>query len=241
MTHDQKHPDQPVGYAMPHWQAPMHPVPEPMVGRFCRLEPLNAERHARSLYDANARDVDGRNWTYLPYGPFSSMDAYHTWIEKTCRGNDPQFYAIVDLNTGDALGVASHMRIMPTSGSIEVGGINFSPLLQRTSAATEAMYLMMARAFNLGYRRYEWKCDALNGPSRAAAQRLGFSFEGIFRQATVVKGRNRDTAWYSIIDKEWPALKEVYLQWLNPANFDEHGRQRSRLSIGTSSTLGQRE
>ena len=146
------------------------------------------------------------------------------------QAHDPLFYAIVDLAKGEAVGVASYLRISPSSGSIEVGHINYSPLLQRTPAATEAMYLMMAQAFDLGYRRYEWKCHALNAPSRSAAQRLGFSFEGIFRQAAVVKGRNRDTAWYAAIDEEWPALREAFERWLDPTNFDEKGNQRVRLS-----------
>jgi len=142
-------------------------------------------------------------------------------------------FAVVDPITDDAIGVAGYLRITPASGSIEVGHLNFSPRLQRTRAATEAMYLMMAHAFELGYRRYEWKCNALNLPSRAAALRLGLSFEGIFRQATVVKGRNRDTAWYAAIDSEWPALRAAFLQWLDPANFDEQGQQRISLSALT--------
>lgn len=201
-----------------------------MNGRFCRLEPLDPMRHAKALHAANALDVGGKNWTYLPYGPFETLDDYRTWIEQYCCGSDPLFYAIVDLTTGEAAGVTSYLRISPSSGSIEVGHINYSPLLQRTPAATEAMYLMMARAFDLGYRRYEWKCNALNTPSRAAAQRLGLSFEGVFRQATIVKGRSRDTAWYAAIDLEWPGIKEVFLQWLSPSNFDERGKQRSQLS-----------
>ena len=146
------------------------------------------------------------------------------------RGNDPLFYAILDQATNRAVGVAGYLRIDPRNGSIEVGHLGYSPLLQRTPAATEAMYLMMARAFELGYRRYEWKCDSLNEPSRAAALRLGFVFEGIFRQAVVVKGRNRDTAWFSVIDSEWPALKAAFVNWLAPDNFDEQGRQLARLS-----------
>jgi len=173
-------------------------------------------------------------WTYLPYGPFDTLESYRAWMEGMCRRSDPLFYAIVDRETGRAVGLAAYLRIDPASGSIEVGHLNFSPLLQRTPASTESMYLMMERAFNLGYRRYEWKCDALNGPSRSAAQRLGFSFEGIFRQATVVKGRNRDTAWFSVIDQEWPTLKEAFQRWLHPTNFDEMGKQRARLSTMTA-------
>ena len=176
-------------------------------------------------------------WTYLPYGPFDSLDTYRAWTEEMSRRSDPLFFAIIDHNSGHAsgraVGLASYLRIDPAAGSIEVGHLHYSPLLQRTPAATEAMFLMMERAFNLGYRRYEWKCDALNAPSRAAAQRLGFTFEGIFRQAVVVKGRNRDTAWFSIIDAEWPALANAFRRWLDPANFDPQGKQRERLSTLT--------
>lgn len=240
MEYELNHLNQPVGHVVDAWQPPPPPPREPMEGRFCRLEPLDPMRHATSLYAANALDVEGRNWTYLPYGPFDSLDSYRAWMERQCCGSDPLFYAIVDLANGNAVGVAGYLRITPGSGSIEVGHINYSPLLQRAPAATEAMYLMMARAFDLGYRRYEWKCNALNAPSRAAAQRLGFSFEGVFRQATVLKGRNRDTAWYAAIDQEWPALREAFLSWLSPANFDEQGKQQAPLSALTAPILKQR-
>jgi len=228
--------NQPVGLVVPEWKSPELPGRETMEGRFCRLEPLDA-RHAESLHSANTLDVEGRNWTYLPYGPFNTLADYRTWIEQYCCGSDPLFYAIVDTTTRKAVGVASYLRISPINGSIEVGHLNYSPLLQRTPAATEAMYLMMERAFNLGYRRYEWKCNALNTPSRTAAQRLGFSFEGVFRQANIVKGRNRDTAWYAIIDQDWPAIKEVFLQWLDPSNFDVKGVQKTRLADLTAPIL----
>lgn len=221
---------QPVGFPLPNWKPPELPSREPMEGRFCRVELLDPSRHAAALHAANARDVDGRMWTYLPYGPFATLDSYHVWAMDVCKRPDPMFYAIVDKTTDRAVGVASYLRIDPAAGSIEVGHINYSPLLQRTPAGTEAMFLMMERAFALGYRRYEWKCDSLNAPSRAAAQRLGFSFEGIFRQATVMKGRNRDTAWFAVIDREWPTLKSAFQRWLNPSNFDESGKQRARLS-----------
>ena len=150
---------------------------------------------------------------------------------KTCLDDDPLFHAVVDRANGRATGVASYLRIEERAGVIEVGHINYAPPLQRTPASTEAMYLMMRRVFDeLGYRRYEWKCDALNAPSRAAARRLGFRFEGIFRQATVYKGRNRDTAWFSVLDSEWPALKAAFERWLSPENFDEDGRQRQSLA-----------
>ena len=221
---------QPVGELLADWKVPIATSGVVLEGRLVRLEPLRAGRHAASLHAANALDVDGRNWTYLPYGPFESLEAYRSWIENSCSGHDPLFYAIIERASNAALGVASYLRILPESGSIEVGHLNFSPPLQRTPAATEAMFLLFTHAFELGYRRCEWKCDALNAPSRAAAQRLGLSFEGIFRQATVVKGRNRDTVWYSVIDKEWPALAGVFARWLDPANFDAAGHQRVSLS-----------
>lgn len=228
--------NQPVGVIVRDWTPPPHPGREAMDGRFCRVEPL-APGHAESLYAANALDVDGKNWTYLGYGPFASLKDYASWVEQQCRGSDPLFFAIIDLATGQAVGGASYLRIDPGNGSIEVGHINYSPRLQATPAATEAMYLMMARAFGLGYRRYEWKCNALNAASRTAAQRLGLSFEGVFRQAMISKGRNRDTAWYAAIDGEWPAIQAAFQQWLDPANFDGQGMQRSRLSALTAPIL----
>jgi len=230
MEHDINHLGQRVGFVCPGWKPPASPSREPMEGRFCRLEPLDPRRHAASLHGANAEDVEGRMWTYLPYGPFESRDDYVAWAEEVSRRSDPLFYAIIDRGTDRAVGVASYLRIDPPSGSIEVGHLGYSPLLQRRPGGTEAMFLMMERAFDLGYRRYEWKCDALNGPSRAAAQRLGFSFEGIFRQAAVIKGRNRDTAWFSVTDNEWPALRRAFVHWLGPATFDEQGKQRVQLS-----------
>jgi RimJ/RimL family protein N-acetyltransferase len=204
------------------------------------LESLDPDRHAAALFEADAADVDGRSWTYLAYGPFQDFPSYRAWLEAHCRGDDPLFFAVIDLADGRPAGVASYLRIAPAAGSIEVGHIHYSPRLQRRPAATEAMYLMMKQAFESGYRRYEWKCDALNAASRAAAQRLGLSFEGIFRQATVYKGRNRDTAWYAAIDAEWPALREAFVAWLDPANFDPAGRQRTRLSDLTKHILKQR-
>jgi RimJ/RimL family protein N-acetyltransferase len=197
-----------------------------MQGRFCRVEPLDPARHADDLFAANSLDKDGRNWTYLFQEPFEDIASYRAWLEQVAKGDDPLFHAIVDLKSGKAVGVATFMRIDPANGVIEVGNINYSPLLQRTLAGTEAMYLMMRRVFDeLGYRRYEWKCDILNEPSRNAAVRLGFKYEGMFRQAVVYKGRNRDTAWFSIIDGEWPALKRAYEQWLALGNFTMDGKQ----------------
>jgi RimJ/RimL family protein N-acetyltransferase len=228
---------QPLGFRVDGWTPPPRPPLEPMIGRSCRVEPLNAARHAAQLHRANMLDTGGRNWTYLPYGPFATADDYMVWAVSVAGKDDPQFHAVIDLATDEAVGVASYLRIDPNAGSIEVGHINYSPRLQHTVASTEAMYLMMRRAFELGYRRYEWKCNALNAASRAAAERLGFSYEGVFRQATVVKGRNRDTAWYAAIDREWPALDRAFQQWLDPANFDERGRQRTSLRTLTGPIL----
>ena len=221
---------QPVGVPLPGWTRPPQPPRAVLEGRTCRLEPIDVARHADDLFVANAREADGRGWTYLPYGPFADREAYLAWMRATCLGDDPLFHAIVDRASGRAVGVASWLRVDPRAGSIEVGHLRYSPLLQRSIASTEAMYLMMKRVFELGYRRYEWKCDALNAPSRAAAERLGFTFEGVFRQAVVVKQRNRDTAWYAIIDSEWPRLDAAFRRWLDPANFGADGAQKERLS-----------
>lgn len=225
-----KVPHQPLGEIVANWREPPFPARELMHGRFCRLEPLDAAKHARPLFDAYAFDPYGSGWTYLPYGVFEGFEDFYEWLEQQSGTRDPLFFAIVDPVSGEAIGVASYLRISPSCGSIEVGHLHFSPKLQRTPAATEAMYLMMRHAFELGYRRYEWKCDSLNEASRKAALRLGLSFEGIFRQATVRKGRNRDTAWYAAIDKEWPALRTAFEQWLSPSNFDAQGLQRVSLS-----------
>jgi RimJ/RimL family protein N-acetyltransferase len=222
---------QPVGFPVENWTARPLPPRSPMIGRWCRVEPVEVDRHADDLFDANRDDVDGRNWTYLISEPFDDRGAYRAWLAKMSSGNDPFFHAIIDNRNDKAVGVAALMRIDPANGVIEVGHVNFSPRLQRTVMATEAMYLMMKRVFEeLGYRRYEWKCDNLNAPSHAAARRLGFRFEGIFRQAMVYKNRNRDTAWYSMLDREWPALRAEYERWLDPSNFDEGGRQRTALA-----------
>jgi RimJ/RimL family protein N-acetyltransferase len=201
-----------------------------MHGRYCRVEPLDPTRHAAELYAANALDREGRMWTYLFSGPFASFDEYRSWLEAKQPSEDPLFFAFVDATRGRAVGLGSYLRIDPAHGTVEVGHLQFSPLMQRTAVATEAMYLMMKTAFDLGYRRYEWKCDSLNAGSRRAAERLGFRFEGIFRQAIVYKGRSRDTAWFSVVDKEWPALDAAFRAWLDPANFDPAGRQRRALT-----------
>jgi len=216
------------GAPVPDWSPPPRPDATPLIGRTARLEPLNADIHAALLY----RAYQGQDavWDYLPYGPFSSASQYHRWVRDVAGQPDPFFYAVRNVQSGAYDGALSLLRIDPQAGSIEVGHINFSPALQRTIAATEALYLTMEWAFRAGYRRFEWKCDALNIPSRRAAQRLGLSYEGVFRQATIYKGRNRDTAWFAAIDADWPALQEAYRVWLDPANFDAAGRQIERLS-----------
>ena len=220
---------QPIGPEVPGWSPRPHPPQAVMQGRYCRVEPLDPSRHAPELHEANSLDRQGRMWTYLFSGPFASFDDYRAWMDAKQGSEDPLFFVFVDAASGRAVGLGSYLRIDPSNGTVEVGHLQFSPLMQRTALATEAMYLMMKGAFDFGYRRYEWKCDALNAGSRRAAERLGFRFEGIFRQAIVYKGRSRDTAWYSVIDKEWPALEAAFGAWLDPANFDAGGRQRRSL------------
>ncbi len=222
--------EQPIGTGIESWTARPMPPRTPMVGRYCRVEPLDVDRHAADLHEANLEDADGRNWTYLSSEPFTDLDAYRIWLARMNAGSDPMFHTVIDLKSGKAVGIAAFLRIDAANGVIEVGHINYSPRLQRTPAATEAMWLMMKRVFDeLGYRRYEWKCDDLNAPSRSAAERYGFTFEGVFRQALVYKGRNRDTTWYSMIDREWPKRDREFQRWLAEDNFDSEGRQKTRL------------
>lgn len=220
---------QAIGPEVAGWTARPRPPRAAMGGRACRLEPFEP-RHAPGLFQAYREDREGRNWTYLGYRPSETEDEFQRFAEATYSGEDPLFHVVVDAATGRELGVASYLRIDPANGVIEVGHINFSPLMQGSVQSTEAMYLMMRRVFDeLGYRRYEWKCDALNAPSRRAAGRLGFSYEGTFRQAMIYKGRNRDTTWFSILDSEWPRLRAAFEAWLSPENFDLNGRQIQRL------------
>lgn len=220
---------QPVGW--PVTQALPRPRPEPLrlEGRYCSLVPLDADAHGAELWEAFSTDPSGANWTYLPIGPYEAEAGFIAFLRGAEASADPLYYTVLNAE-GRAVGHATFLRIDPANGVIEVGFIHFSPLMQRTALSTEAMYLMMYYVFEtLGYRRYEWKCDALNAPSIAAAERLGFTFEGIFRQAVVYKGRNRDTAWLSVIDSEWPALKARFERWLEPGNFDAEGRQKMSL------------
>ena len=217
-----------LGEAVDYTPAP-YPKALSLSGRHVDLQPLTRD-HAESLQGFFDESEDDAIWDYLPYGPFPSAQNYGDWIDDNTAAGDPHFFVVIDKTSGDAIGVASYLRINPKEGSIEVGHINFSPRLQQSIGATETMFLMMQWAFENGYRRYEWKCNALNLKSRAAAQRLGFSYEGIFRQATIAKGRNRDTAWFGIIDKEWPELKKAFQTWLAADNFDGDGQQKQRLS-----------
>lgn len=227
-----------INEPVPNFAPPPAPVGTPVSGRYAALEPLSLT-HAPDLYRAYAGH-DGL-WDYMPNGPFVDEAGYVAWVQSVLGSTDPVFYAIRNLDTGRFCGVASFLRIAPEDGAIEVGFITFAPELQGTRAATDAMYLMMSWAFEAGYRRYEWKCNAMNMPSRRAAERLGFSYEGVFRQATLVKGRNRDTAWFASIDREWPALKSALETWLAPANFTAEGRQIQRLSDLTAPILVARD
>ena len=208
----------------------LRPEPVTLDGRHVRLTPPDAQADASDLFAATHGPANGRLWTYLFNGPFANEAAFAAELETTAALADPVFLAIRDPATGKAVGRASYMRIEQAHRAVEVGSILFSPALQRTPAATEAMYLMARHAFDdLGYRRYEWKCDALNAPSRAAALRFGFAFEGIFRKHMIVKGRSRDTAWFALTEDDWPRAKAAFDAWLEPANFDAEGRQKRRL------------
>jgi len=199
-----------------------------LAGHYGSVVKLNPLQHAHTLWNAVKDHPD--LWNYMSYGPFATAKAFDEWLITRAALTDPYVYAILDRD-GHAIGLAALMNIHPEMGAIEVGHITYSPALQRTRLGTEAQFLLASYTFDtLGYRRYEWKCNALNAASRSAAQRYGFSFEGIFRQHMVVKGRNRDTAWFSIIDSEWPARKAAFERWLAPENFDKQGQQKARLS-----------
>lgn len=226
-----------LGEVVSDFVVPPHPKGTILDGKHVRLEPVLTQVHASDLFAANTTDQGAANWAYLPYGPFADIESYRQWLSAQEGGEDPHFYAIVRKSDQKAVGVASYLRINPEAGSIEVGHINYSPLLQQTIEGTEAMYLMMKWAFESGYRRYEWKCNALNLKSRAAAQRLGLSYEGVFRQAVIIKGRNRATAWFAAIDKEWAALKKCFDEYLSDDNISEDGRAKTPLSTLTKPIL----
>jgi RimJ/RimL family protein N-acetyltransferase len=212
--------------------SPAHVPPRTAIdGNLVRLEVLDPERHATSLFTSSHVPGAEDLWQHLAYGPFAGQEEFTAWLEQRAASTDPLFYAVVDWKSMRALGMATFMRIKPDNGVIEIGHIWFSPELQRTRQATEAIYLLAKTAFDdLGYRRLEWKCDSLNLPSRRAADRFGFAYEGTFRQHMIVKGRNRDTAWFSMTDGEWPSRKAAFEAWLAPENFDAQGQQRRGLA-----------
>ncbi|KND57025.1 GNAT family acetyltransferase [Candidatus Burkholderia verschuerenii] len=229
---------QPIGEPVNDWTPRERPARIAIDGAHCRIEPLDVERHAADLFEAYGRASDGSDWTYLFVEPFSDFVTFRDYLNKAQASADPLHYTVIDTARGKAVGTLALMRIEPVHGVIEVGSVTFSPLLKRTRISTEAQYLLMRYAFDqLGYRRYEWKCDSLNAPSRKTAQRLGFQFEGIFRQAIVYKGRNRDTAWYAIIDQDWPLVKLAFERWLADDNFDADGVQRASLEKIRSSLV----
>jgi RimJ/RimL family protein N-acetyltransferase len=223
---------QPIGALVPGWSERSRPQRSTLPGRYCRLEPVEADLHAADLFAAYMEAPDDRDWTYLFSERPHTPALFREYLTKLAMSEDPLHYAIVDEGTAKAVGTAALMRIEPIHGVIEVGSIAFSPRLKRTRGATESMYLLMRYVFDqLGYRRYEWKCDSLNAASRTAAGRYGFTFEGIFRRAIVYKGRSRDTAWFSIVAEEWPRIRAAFETWLDPDNFDDAGHQRRRLSV----------
>ena len=230
MSQYSNHYDQPVGQPLPDWQPRPLPQHQVFTGQSCRLEPFSAARHGEALSDAWALAEDGRDWTYMFMGPFDDPQAWQDYLRQLEASRDPLHFAVIDLVTGEAVGSLSLMRIQPEHGVMEVGHVAFSPRLKQTRMATEAHFLLMQYAFeSLGYRRYEWKCDSCNAPSRRAAARLGFQYEGDFRQAIVYKGRSRDTSWFSIIDREWPQVKRGLQRWLAEENFTADGQQREKL------------
>lgn len=210
------------------WVAPPVPSGSVLAGRYARLDPLSADAHAALIF----REFDGQDalWDYMAHGPYASAAQYHRWMRDAVADSTTVFYAIHNGDNGRFGGVASFMRIDPEMGTIEIGDVLLSPALSQTRAATEAFFLMLEWAFDAGYRRVEWKCNARNMPSRRGAQRLGFSYEGVFRQHMIIKGRNRDTAWFAVTDADWPALRAAYDVWLAPTNFDADGQQRERLA-----------
>lgn len=228
--------ERPVGPVVDQLPPGLAPDDRPLFGRWVRLEAVSKAKHGASLYESFFRDdPEGAVWTYLGYGPFASEADFRSWLADREASRDPWFYAFVRRDTEKAAGMGAFMRLDASNGVIEIGHIWLSPALQKTREATEAIFLMMRHCLDeLGCRRLEWKCDALNVPSRRAAERFGFTFEGIFRQHFIVKGRNRDTAWYSILDKEWPPIRAAFQKWLKDDNFDRKGRQKRRLQVPRS-------
>ncbi|MFL5260084.1 MAG: GNAT family N-acetyltransferase [Hyphomicrobiales bacterium] len=228
--------ERPVGPPVDPLPPGLAPDRRPLFGRWARLEAVSVAKHAYDLYQSFAHsDPEGRIWTYMGYGPFAGYDAFCDWLKDREASRDPWFYAFIRRDTGTAAGMGAFMRLDAANGVIEIGHIWLSPALQKTREGSEAIFLMMRHCLDeLGCRRLEWKCDALNAPSRRAADRFGFTFEGLFRQHMIVKGRNRDTAWFSIIDKEWPPLRTAFVEWLKDENFEADGRQRRPLRMRRS-------
>ena len=219
-----------IGDVVENWSTRLRPAANSIVGKYCVLELLNSEKHAGQLFEALSLNNNGDSWTYLPYGPFHSVNEFNDWIQNTTEKSGDILYAILDAKTNIPIGISGFLRIFPNHGSIEVGHLHFSNTLKQTPLATEAIYLMMSLVFDaLQYRRLEWKCHSMNEPSKNAALRFGFQYEGRFRQSFIFKNRNRDTDWFSIIDSEWPVLKNKFLQWLDDRNFDAAGKQLKRL------------
>lgn len=212
------------------WTPRPRPARIALDGRYVRLEPLSAARHGDGLYEASSVVDIGVRFAWLPDAPPETRAAFQPWLERAEASEDPLFFAVIDKASGQVAGRQTLLRTDPANGVSEIGHIYWGPIISRRPAATEAQFLFAQYLFDdLGYRRYEWKCNDRNEPSKRAAERFGFQFEGVFRQHMIVKGENRDTAWYSIIDRDWPALKRAYLAWLDPANFDAAGRQIGRL------------
>ncbi|MDO6423482.1 GNAT family N-acetyltransferase [Saccharophagus degradans] len=220
---------QALGKAVPDWQGAGNISAATLEGRFTRVVPLNPRKHAQALFEANQQSPDQRMWTYLPYGPFDDFEAYDCWLQMAATTTDPRFFCIEHKTSGAPLGVLAYAAIDEARGSVELAHLAFSPALQQTVQATEAVYLMLEHAFALGYRRCEWKCHAHNAPSRNAALRFGFTYEGLFRNHLVVKGRNRDTCWFSITDDEWRELLPRYRAWLDESNINALGIQSLSL------------
>lgn len=218
---------QEIGCTVDNFILPPLPNFDSLPGTVVNITPIT-EADLPFLFKAYSQDIEGRNWTYLPDGPFFSEQDFVNWAQKTCFGQDPKFYTIS--TALGPVGIACYLRIDPKIGSIEIGYIHFSPQLQRSRAGTEALILMIEWAFESGYRRLEWKCDSLNAPSRSAAQRLGLQYEGLFRQATIYKSRNRDTTWYAATSEDWPRLKSIYNTWRHPSNFTAEGKEVQKLS-----------
>jgi RimJ/RimL family protein N-acetyltransferase len=232
---------QKVGELLLNWKTPSTPTNLKLRGQHVFIEEISDKDHSEQLYESYSADKNGEIWDYMAVGPFSNLVEFREWVKSIQGKKDPHFFIIGEVKSQNALGILSYMRIKPMEGCIEIGNISFSPKLQNTVAGTEAMYLAMNWAFENGYRRYEWKCNSLNKKSRKTAQRLGFSFEGLFRQATIVKGRNRDTAWFSVIDTEWKELKKYYEIYLNKNNFCTNGIQKVSLSTLTKAILKQKD